>query len=306
MKICADVGGSFVDIAIVGEDASIHHRSAFPTPTADWGAFVDIFRTFATRHADLLLPDAPVCAAIAGLPDPDTGKVISANIECLHGRPLARDLSAALGRAVHLINDANAFVLAEARLGLARGHERVFGLILGTGVGGGVVEAGQVMVGPAGIGGEWGHGSVVVASPRDPAAQPVFTCGCGRSGCLDTIGSARGIERLHHFLHANVKSSHEITAGLVARDAACVATAEYFCSLLAGPLSMMLNTFPATIVPVGGGLSNSAELIAMLDVQVRAGMLRTVEEPLLRPSVLRGNAGLLGASLLVSHPVLQS
>lgn len=303
MKICADVGGSFVDIAIVGEDASIHHRSAFPTPTTDWDAFVEIFRAFAARHADILPPGAPVCAAIAGLPDPDTGKVISANIECLHGRHLEQDLAAALGRAVHLINDANAFVLAEARLGLARGHERVFGLILGTGVGGGVVEAGQVMVGPAGIGGEWGHGSIVVASPRDPSAQPVFTCGCGRSGCLDTIGSARGIERLNHFLHGDTRTSHEITAGLAAGDPACVATAEYFCSLLAGPLSMVLNTFPATIVPVGGGLSNSAELIAMLDVRVRTGMLRTVDEPLLRPTILRGNAGLLGASLLVSGPV---
>lgn len=298
MKICADVGGSFVDIAIVGEDASIHHRSAFPTPTADWGAFVEVFRAFAASHADLLPPQAPVCAAIAGLPDPDTGKVISANIECIHGRPLGCDLAEALGRPVHLINDANAFVLAEARLGLARGQERVFGLILGTGVGGGVVEAGAVMVGPAGIGGEWGHGPVVVPSPRAADAQPVFSCGCGRVGCLDTIGSARGIERLHQFLHREAKTSHEITAGLTARDGTCVATCEYYCSLLAGPLSMVLNTFPATAVPVGGGLSNSAELIAMLDVAVRAGMLRKVEEPLLRPSILRGNAGLLGASLV--------
>ncbi|MFC3443290.1 ROK family protein [Sphingobium rhizovicinum] len=295
MRICADVGGSFVDIAMVGADASIHHRAKFPTPTRDWGAFVDVFRQFQHSHADKMAPDDPISMAIAGLPAPDSGRIISANIECTRGRRLAHDLSEELGRPVFVINDADAFVLGEARLGVAKGHRRVFGIILGTGVGGGVIEDGRVVTGAHGIGGEWGHGQIIFPSPTMPGAVPLFQCGCGRMGCLDTVGSARGLERLHQFLHDEKASSNEITSGFAAAAPKAAATVQYFTDILAGVLSVVLNSFPATIVPVGGGLSNSAELIAEIDRKVRINMLDAPDEPILAATRLGGDAGLIGA-----------
>ncbi|HUD89964.1 ROK family protein [Sphingobium sp.] len=295
MRICADVGGSFVDIAMVDADASIHHRAKFPTPTRDWAGFVNIFRRFQSTHAAAMAPDDAICIAIAGLPEPENGRIISANIECIHGRALAQDMSAELGRPVFVINDADAFVLGEARLGAAKGHRRVMGIILGTGVGGGIIADGKVLTGSHGIGGEWGHGQVIFPSPKAPAASPLFQCGCGRTGCLDTIGSARGLERLHHFLHGTTATSKEITLGFAAGEALPSATVDYFTDIVAGILSVMLNTFPATIVPVGGGLSNSAELISAIDRKVRMGMLDAPASPILATTMLGGDAGLLGA-----------
>lgn len=295
MRICADVGGSFVDIAMVDGDASIHHRSKFPTPTDDWDAFVDVFRQFQIRHGADMAPGDAISIAIAGLPAPEGGRMISANIACTHGRRLAHDLAQALERPVFVINDADAFVLGEARLGVAKGHRRVFGIILGTGVGGGVIEDGRVVTSASGIGGEWGHGQVMIPSPKAPEATPAFPCGCGRIGCLDAIGSARGLEKLHHFLHGQTATSQQITEGFTAGEALAGATVEYFSDILGGVLSVVLNTFPASIVPVGGGLSNSAALIARIDDKLRANMLEAPENPILAATMLGGDAGLIGA-----------
>ena len=295
--MCADVGGSFVDVAIFGDDATILDRRKVPTPAADWPAFVRIFADLQADYSDRLSAADPISIAVAGLIDPDTGILTSANIPCIHGRPLAADLAAALGHPVVTTNDADAFVLAEAALGAGRGHRLVFGIILGTGVGGGLIEDGRVVAGPAGIVGEWGHGPAVTRSPIIPEATPFFPCGCGRSGCLDTVGGARGIERLHLFLHGITASSQDVTEGWSRGDPAAAATMDLYFDLLAGPLAMLLNTLPATIVPVGGGLASSATLVAELDRRVRGGMLRTTSAPLLVASTLRGDAGLLGAWL---------
>jgi N-acetylglucosamine kinase len=301
LQICADVGGSFIDLAVVDGDARIVRRHKAPTPTADWDRFVGVFADAQGRFADLVDPATPLSIATAGLVDPDDGTLTAANIACAHGRPLARDLGAALGRPIRVTNDADAFVLAEAALGAARGHRRVFGIILGTGVGGGVIEDGRIVTGAAGIGGEWGHGPIVHDSPLAPGSAPVFDCGCGRRGCLDTVGGARGLERLHAFFHGEARTSHQITAGWTAGDAACAATIDYYVTLLAGPIAMILNTFPATIVPVGGGLANAPALIATLDARIRAGVLRRAEAPILVPAALGGDAGILGAALASSR-----
>lgn len=303
MRLCADIGGSFVEMGIVDERGDIRDRQRTPTPVTDWPALVGIFQTALVRHADLLDADAPVSIALAGVVDPTTGAIVSSNIASIHGRPFGDDLSAALGRPVSIINDADAFALAEAALGAGRGHRRVFGIILGTGVGGGLIEERSVVVDAHGIGGEWGHGEVLVDSPIAPGSVPVFECGCGRTGCLDTIGGARGMERLHVFLHGTNSTSIEITSGWIDGDPACTATIDYYTRLLAGPIAMFLNSFPATIVPVGGGLANCAPLIDLLDQRVRIGMLTRPPEPVVVRTELLDRAGLLGAALGSGLPV---
>ncbi|WP_288413235.1 ROK family protein [uncultured Sphingomonas sp.] len=290
MRLCADVGGSFIDLAAFDAEARIVWRRKVATPVADWAAFGAVF-----AEAVATVPCSAVSIATAGLVDPASGVVTSANVPCIDGRALARDLATALALPVRVVNDADAFVLAEATLGAGRGHDRVFGIILGTGVGGGLVERGRIVSGAGGIGGEWGHGQVIHASPRAPDAMPVFACGCGRQGCLDTIGSARGLERLHRFLHGVEADSIAITRGSEVGDVQAAATVAWFCDLLGGPIAMLLHAVSATIVPVGGGLANATALIAALDARVRANLLTPVTTPIVVPGQLGNEAGLIGA-----------
>lgn len=290
MRLCADVGGSFVDIAAFDDSGAIRWRRKVATPVDDWAAFVGVF-------ADALAVVAcdRVSIATAGLVDPGSGVVTSANIGCIDGRALADELAAALARPVGAVNDADAFVLAEAARGVAVGHERVFGIILGTGVGGGLVERGRIVGGAGGIGGEWGHGQVVHDSRTAPGANPVFACGCGLVGCLDTIGSARGLERLHRFLHGVDADSVVIARAAEAGEAQAAATVDYWCDLLGGPLAMVLHAVSATIAPVGGGLANATALIAALDARVRANLLVPAAAAVVVPGRLGEDAGLIGA-----------
>jgi N-acetylglucosamine kinase len=300
LKICADVGGSFVDLAIISEDAEVLHRAKSPTPLDDWAAFLAIFRDAQERHQTILGPNDPVSIALAGLTDGATGTILSANIPSIHGRTLAHDLAAELGRPVVINNDADCFALAESRLGVARGHDRVFGIVLGTGVGGGLIHEGRLVTSVEGVGGEWGHGQVVTRARTNPAETPCFRCGCGQWGCLDTVGGARGLERLHRYLHGLDASSSSITAAWEQGDAVAGATVELYLDLVSGALAAILNSYRASIVPVGGGLANSRALVAALDAAVRRRMLKPPTAPVLVATMLGGDAGLLGAMLAAS------
>ena len=171
MILAFDIGGSRIRAArggvALGEVA---------TPLHDAQAFVGAL------HGFLRGDETGVAISIAGVVAPETGQITVANIPCINGRALAAELQAALGLPVLVLNDADCFALAEIAVGAARGHRNVFALILGSGVGGGLVIDGRVVQGAGGYAGEWGHGPVI----RDP----VFVCGCGQKGCLDTVGSA--------------------------------------------------------------------------------------------------------------------
>jgi N-acetylglucosamine kinase len=296
--ICADVGGSFVTIALVDPAMAVSRARRLATPTDDWPAFVDVFRSFIANHAGVLPAHAPLSLALSGFVDPLSGVVSSANVRCVSGRRLAADLTEALARPVTVANDADCFVLAEARLGVARGHHRVFGLILGTGVGGGLVEGGALLTGAQGVSGEWGHGPIITRSRTDPAATPYFQCGCGQWGCLDTVGAARGLERLHAWLHGEMAHSREITARWEAANADAMASIDLYVDLVAGPLATLLNTWAATVAPVGGGLSSCEPLVRALDLEVRRRMLAATTGPILVRASLGAHAGVLGAALV--------
>jgi N-acetylglucosamine kinase len=202
-----------------------------------------------------------------------------------------------LGLPVWIANDADCFALAEARAGAGRGHATVFGIILGTGVGGGLVFDGRLLTGPGGFAGEWGHGPAAAAfAGTPPVAIPRLPCGCGQTGCLDTVGGARGMERLHLLLHGQRAPSTMIVTDWLAGEPDAVRTVDCFVDLLAGPLAMLVNTLGASVLPVGGGLAKCAPLIARLDEAVRARMLRRTDAPLLVPGQSGAEPGLLGAA----------
>jgi N-acetylglucosamine kinase len=299
MITCFDIGGSAIKCAVATADGHVGDLTRVPTPTHDFAAFTAAMRSLIDAGG----PSRGVAISIAGVVDPASGRIKCVNIPCIDGRTLADDLCAALGLPVWIINDADSFALAEAHAGAGRGHANVFGLILGTGVGGGLVINGRLIGGPGGFAGEWGHGPVVaqfatVAPGSPPQAIPRLPCGCGQTGCLDTVGAARGLERLHLALHQQALDSRAIVAAWQAGDPGAERTVACWADLLSGPLAMLVNTLGASILPVGGGLSNSAPLIARLDRAVRAAILRKTDAPIIVSGQSGAEPGLIGAAWL--------
>lgn len=289
---CFDVGGTFLKFGVMGGDGCISDAASVPTP-ATLEAFIDAVAK--------LLPDEdmPVAIAVAGVAGRGTGLVKSANIPAIDGVALGRELESRLKRKVIVGNDADCFALAEATFGVGRGKRIVFGIILGTGVGGGLVFNGEIVHGAGGLGGEWGHGPIVRRRAGEPPVDiPRFACGCGQEGCVDTVGGARGIERLHKAVTGEALDSRTIIANWLKGEARARHTLTVYLDLIAEPLALIVNTLDADIVPVGGGLGSVPELIVAIDQAVRRRILRKADAGLIVPGALGREAGLIGAGVL--------
>ncbi len=282
MILAFDIGGSRIKAAVW--DGALQPLGEVATPPGEKAAFTAAIAGFVTGR------ETGIAIAIAGVVDPATGVGKVANIPAIDGLALGTEVKAATGLPVKVMNDADCFALAEASYGAGRGHGSVFGVILGSGVGGGLVIDGRMVTGAGGYAGEWGHGPVI-------RGEFAFLCGCGQTGCVDTVGSARGLERLHRVRTGEELSSVAIVAGWTAGDAEACETMALWREFVAGPLAMVLNVVGATVVPVGGGLSRAPGLVAYLDEAVRARILRRTSGALLVPAVCGADAGLLGAAM---------
>ncbi|WP_267555062.1 ROK family protein [Rhizobium rhizogenes] len=296
MIVSLDIGGSAIKGGIARSMTDILPLARRPTPKHDFAEFVEALRAVIAEAEER--PDC-LSFSIAGVVDPDTQALTCANIPCIHGRHLAAELEAELGYPVLIANDADCFAMAEAMSGAGRGHRIVFGAILGTGVGGGLVADGRLVNAAGGFAGEWGHGPIIAShAGNPPVAIPSYLCGCGQKGCVDTVGGARGIERLHKTLHGLELTSEEIIDRWLKDDAQAQRTIDVMIDLVASPLALTINITGATIVPVGGGLSNVEPLLARLDEVVRTRTLRKFGRPLVVPSECKLEPGLIGAALL--------
>lgn len=289
MLLCFDIGGSRIKTALSATPGDLQALGDAPTPLQDFAAFVAVLAGYRTPGL------RGIAISITGCIDPANGRLKCANIPCVDGRELVQDLTQALGLSVWILNDADSFALAEATSGAGAGHRNVFGVILGTGVGGGLVIDGRVVEGAGGFAGEWGHGPVLNARPLG-VDLPRLACGCGQVGCVDTIGGARGMERLHSALHGEQMSSQTLLKNWQIGDPKAARTIAIWLDLVADVLATALNVVGASVVPVGGGLSNVAPLIDALDQAVRARVLRRDTGPILRRATLGVEPGLIGAA----------
>lgn len=297
MITCLDIGGSSIKGAFARSAVELSSLGQVGTPLDDPDAFVAAIEEVLARSP--AAPDAPVAIAIAGVVDPETGTIKAANIPCIDGLPLAAVLADRLARPVMVGNDADCFALAEAVVGAGRSHRIVFGAILGTGVGGGLVIDGRLVAGRGGYAGEWGHGPVAATRVGTPPAElPRFACGCGLRGCIDTLGGARGLERLHAHLGGPQTDSVAILERWQAGDDAAARTIDCYMEIVAPPLALVVNVVGADIVPAGGGLARSARLIERLDREVRRRILRTTHGPLVVQARLTIEPALIGAAIL--------
>jgi fructokinase len=259
MRIGIDLGGTKIEGIVLAADGTIRERLRAPTPSGPYeesvAAIAGIVRELEARAGRR----ARVGVAHPGAISPATGLIKNANSTRLNGRPLKADLERALGREVRLANDANCLAISEASDGAAAGCAIVFGVILGTGVGGGVVIDGKGLVGAQAIAGEWGHNPLPL--PRDDE-RPGPSCYCGRAGCIETWLSG---PRLHEQFARRTGRDLQATAiaeAARAGDAEAAAQIELYCDRLARALAGVINILDPQAIVLGGGLSKIEQLYA--------------------------------------------
>jgi fructokinase len=251
-RIGLDVGGTKIAGAALDADGRICAERRVATPAGDYsGTIAAIAGVVAALEREIGW-GAPVGIGIPGTIVAATGLVKNANSTWLIGRPLGRDVEAALGREVRFANDANCFALSEATDGAAAGCATVFGVILGTGVGGGVVACGRLLVGANAIAGEWGHNPLPAPAPGESPGPP---CYCGRTGCIETFLSGPGLAADHRRHGGAVLAGPDIAAAAAAGDPGCRATLDRYADRLARALAGVVNLIDPDAIVLGGGLS---------------------------------------------------
>ena len=252
LRIGIDLGGTKIEGVALDGSAEVR-RARVPTPRDDYAATVESVASLVERLEQQAGSRGTVGVGIPGTISSQTGLVKNANSTCLIGRPLRQDLDARLAREVRIANDANCFAISEASDGAAEGADVVFGVIVGTGTGGGVVVRGDVLVGPNGLAGEWGHTPLPWATPDE---QPGPPCYCGRHGCLETYLSGPGLERDHQRSTGRHLTALEIAASAASGDVASLATLARYESRLARGLAGVINVLDPDVIVLGGGVSN--------------------------------------------------
>jgi fructokinase len=241
MRIGIDLGGT--KIALDGEREVLRKRA--PTPRGDYAGTIAAVASLARE-----MGEGTVGVGIPGALSRVSGLVKNANSTWLIGKPLKEDLERAIGREVRLENDANCFALSEATDGAGRGAEVVFGVILGTGVGGGIVVHGKVLTGTNAIAGEWGHNPLPAPGSED---VPLPACYCGRAGCIETYLSGPGLARDHEQATGKRLSAEQIAS--LGEEA----LARYE-ERLARSLASVINVLDPDVIVLGGGMSNVGRL----------------------------------------------
>ena len=257
IRLGVDLGGTKIEIVALDAGGVELVRRRIATPRDNYRATLDAL-TRLVRDVERELGDvASVGVGTPGSISRATGRLRGSNSVCLNGKPIIRDLELALGREVRIANDANCFALSEAVDGAGAGAEVVFGAILGTGVGAGVVVHGRVLEGRNSIAGEWGHNPL--PWPRDDE-RPGPPCYCGRAGCIETFVSGVGLERDHFKATGEQVDAPEIEARAATGDARCEATFARYEHRLARALAHVINILDPDVIVLGGGMSNAARL----------------------------------------------
>jgi fructokinase len=255
LRIGIDLGGTKTE-AIALEGSAERHRVRIGTPRA-YDPALEAIAALVVELERVVGAGGTVGVGIPGAVSPTTGLVKNANSTWLNGRPLVEDLRRKLGRDVRVANDANCLAVSEAADGAAAGAEVVFGVIVGTGTGGGIVVRGRVVTGPNAIAGEWGHNPLPWPRAEELPGPP---CYCGKRGCIETFLSGPGLQRDHEGRTGRRLSAEEITSRALGGDASAVETLDLYEDRLARGLAHVINVLDPDAIVLGGGLSNTDRL----------------------------------------------
>ena len=252
IRIGIDLGGTKIEGLVLGPSGDELVRIRIPTPRG-YAKTLDALSGLVARLEEQSGGTGPVGVGIPGTISPATGLVKNANSTWLIGHPLDEDLAVRLGRPVRIMNDANCFALSEASDGAGVGADLVFGVILGTGVGGGIVLRGEPWAGAQLVAGEWGHNPL--PWPTDDE-RPGPECYCGKLGCIETFVSGPGMERDHLLTAGHARTTREIVEARQSGDTQAEATYRRYVDRLARGLATVVNVLDPDVVVLGGGMSN--------------------------------------------------
>jgi fructokinase len=253
LRLGIDLGGTKIEIIALDASGRELLRRRVATPKDDYAATLDAIVALVCETERDLGARGAVGIGTPGAISPATGLLRNSNSTWLNGRPLLHDLMRRLDRDVRIENDANCFALSEATDGAGAGHRVVFGVILGTGVGGGIVADGKVLSGPNRIAGEWGHNPLPWPQENE---RPGPACYCGRGGCIETFLSGPGMQRDHGECTGTGLSTEQIVERAAAGDAACEAALVRYEERLARALAHLINILDPDAIVLGGGMSN--------------------------------------------------
>lgn len=295
LRIGIDLGGTKIEGVSFATGMTELVRRRIASPQGDYDATIRAIAEL-VRHLEYATgKQGTVGIGMPGSISPSSGTVQNANSTWLNGRALKSDLETALGRAVRLANDANCFALSEATDGAGVGSATVFGVIVGTGCGGGVVRSGQLIDGPRGIGGEWGHNPLPWAAAHE---YPGPLCWCGRYGCMETWVSGPGLASDHLKATGQQQTPEEIVVAAFSGDEAAQETVSFHASRLARGLAHVVNILDPDCIVLGGGLSKLEHLYGALPVLIAPHIFSTDRDvKVLRP-VWGDASGVRGAARL--------
>ena len=261
MRLGIDLGGSKIEIAALSDDGRELLRRRVGTPQGDYRATLQAIAALVEAVETELSCTGTLGIGIPGAESPGSGLIKNANSTCLIGQSLRQDLQALLQRDSRLANDANCFALSEAFDGSGRGARSVFGVILGTGVGGGIVVDGRLLAGANSIAGEWGHNPLPASADE---LLPALPCYCGRHNCIETWLSGPGMAADHQRATGQSLDAEAIANAASNGDSACLATLRRYEIRLGRALAGVINILDPEIIVLGGGLSKIRRLYERL------------------------------------------
>jgi fructokinase len=290
-RIGIDLGGTKIEGVVLDPHGRELVRKRIPTERQH--GYQHILGRIKALHDELIaaVPGQPTTFGIGtpGAISPRTGLLKNSNTVCMNGQPVKADLEKLLGRKIEIQNDANCFAMAEALLGAGKGKKLVFGVIMGTGCGGGIVYKGEVFTGAQAIAGEWGHMSI---DPQGPL------CYCGQKGCIETYISGGGLEKRYEEKYGAHHSLKEIVKDFHTGKPPAVEFMRWFFDRFGRALANLIDILDPDVVVIGGGVSNINELytegVAAVKKYVFTDELQT---PIVKHQ-LGDSAGVLGAALV--------
>lgn len=296
MRFGIDLGGTKIELVALDKANQLVWRQRVATPKQDYpatlAAMVDLVEQ-AQVQLNLSTP-ASVGVGIPGAISAKTGRVKNANSTWLIGQDLQQDLEHRLARPVRIANDANCFALSEARQGAAQGAQSVFGVILGTGCGGGLVYRGEILSGVNAIGGEWGHNPMPWKNKHDASVS----CYCGQEDCIETFLSGTGLADRYQRRYHQALSVEAIVENMRKGEPAAVELMMNYYDWLAKGLASVINVFDPEVIVLGGGLSQIDELYTLVPKRWSQWVFSDQVLTQLKPPMFGDSSGVIGAAWL--------
>ncbi|MCS3433643.1 N-acetylglucosamine kinase [Klebsiella sp. BIGb0407] len=294
-----DIGGTKMALGVYDADRKLQWETRVATPHGQYSAFLQAIIDLVAQADARFGGYGSVGIGIPGMPEIDEGKLYATNLPAASGQPLRADLSRLLQRDVRIDNDANCFTLSEAWDDEFRSYPVVMGLILGTGVGGGIIVNGRPVTGRNFITGEFGHTRLPVDALEILGRDlPLIPCGCGQKGCIENYLSGRGFAWLWQHFYQSELDAREIIARYRAGDKQAQSHVTRFIELLAACLGNLLTAIDPHLVVIGGGLSNFSEMYALVTARISQYLLPLARVPRIEPARHGDAGGMRGAAFL--------